>query len=53
MRQEQETTLVRRAREGDTAAFGEIIRRYQNLVFAAALQILRDRALAEDVTKVK
>lgn len=51
MRKEQEITLIRKAREGDTAAFGEIVRRYQNLVFATAFQILRDRALAEDVAQ--
>jgi RNA polymerase sigma-70 factor (ECF subfamily) len=51
MRKEQEITLVRKAREGDTAAFGEIVRRYQNLVFAEAFRILRDRALAEDVAQ--
>jgi RNA polymerase sigma-70 factor (ECF subfamily) len=51
MRRETETDLIGRAREGDTAAFGEIIRRYQNLVFATAFQILRDRALAEDVAQ--
>ncbi len=51
MRKEQETTLVRNAREGDTVAFGEIVRRYQNLVFATAFQILRDRPLAEDVAQ--
>lgn len=51
MRKEQEITLVRKAREGDTAAFGEIVRRYQNLVFATAFQILRHRALAEDVAQ--
>jgi RNA polymerase sigma factor (sigma-70 family) len=51
MRKEQETTLVRNAREGDTSAFGEIVRRYQNLVFATAFQILRDRPLAEDVAQ--
>jgi RNA polymerase sigma-70 factor (ECF subfamily) len=51
MRKEQEITLVRKAREGNTAAFGEIVRRYQNLVFATAFQILRDQALAEDVAQ--
>ena len=51
MPQEQETALVRKAREGDTAAFGEIVRRYQNLVYATAFQILKDTALAEDVAQ--
>ncbi|TFH66886.1 MAG: RNA polymerase sigma factor [Gemmatimonadales bacterium] len=51
MRREEEIDLVRKAKEGDTAAFAEIIRRYQNLVFSAALRILRDPALAEDVAQ--
>ena len=51
MRQEQEISLVRKAKDGDTAAFGEIVRRYQTLVFAVAFQILKDRALAEDVSQ--
>jgi len=51
MRREEENELVRKAKTGDTAAFAGIIRRYQNLVFATALQILRDRALAEDVAQ--
>jgi RNA polymerase sigma-70 factor (ECF subfamily) len=51
MRREEEIDLVRKAKAGDTAAFAEIIRRYQNLVFATAFQISRDRALAEDVAQ--
>ncbi len=51
MRQEKETGLVRRARKGDTAAFGEIIRRYQNLVYATAFRILKDPSLSEDVAQ--
>lgn len=51
MRGEQETDLIGRARNGDTAAFGEIVRRYQNLVYATALQILKDTVLAEDVAQ--
>jgi RNA polymerase sigma-70 factor (ECF subfamily) len=51
MRTEEETRLIGKAREGDTAAFGEIVRRYQNLVYATALQILKDAALAEDVAQ--
>ena len=51
MRQEQEIALVRKAREGDTASFGEIVHRYQNLVYATAFQILRNPALAEDVAQ--
>lgn len=51
MRRETESALVGRARDGDTAAFGEIVRRYQTLVYAIAFQILKDRALAEDVSQ--
>jgi RNA polymerase sigma-70 factor (ECF subfamily) len=51
MPQGQEIDLVRRAREGDTAAFGEIVRRYQNLVYATAFQSLKDQTLAEDVAQ--
>jgi RNA polymerase sigma-70 factor, ECF subfamily len=51
MRREEEVDLVRKAKAGDTAAFAEIIRRYQNLVYATALQILKDPALAEDAAQ--
>lgn len=51
MRREGEIDLVRKAKEGDTAAFAEMIRRYQNLVFATAFQILKDQAHAEDVAQ--
>ena len=51
MLQGEEIGLVRKAREGDTAAFGEIVRRYQNLVYATAFQILKNTALAEDVAQ--
>jgi len=51
MRREKEIDLIVKAKEGDTVAFAEIIRRYQDLVFATALHILRDHALAEDVAQ--
>ncbi len=51
MRREKETELIAKAREGDTAAFGEIVRRYKSLVHATALQILKDASLAEDVAQ--
>jgi RNA polymerase sigma-70 factor (ECF subfamily) len=51
MRQEEEIDLIRKAKEGDTVAFTEIVRRYQNLVYATALQILKDPAPAEDVAQ--
>jgi len=51
MSQEEEIHLVRKAKEGDTAAFAAIIRRYQDLVYATAFRILKDAALAEDVAQ--
>ena len=51
MRREEEIALVRKAKGGDTVAFAEIIRRYQNLVYATAFRILKDAALAEDVAQ--
>jgi RNA polymerase sigma-70 factor (ECF subfamily) len=51
MRREEEIGLIRKAKEGDTVAFAVMIRRYQNLVYATAFQILKDAALAEDVAQ--
>jgi len=51
MRPEEEIALARNAKEGDTGAFTEIVRRYQILVYATALQILKDPALAEDAAQ--
>ena len=39
MRREEEIDLIRKAKEGDTTAFAEIIRRYQNLVYATAMPL--------------
>jgi RNA polymerase sigma-70 factor (ECF subfamily) len=43
--------LVDRAREGDSAAFGEIVRRHQPRIHRLALHVLRNRAEAEDVAQ--
>lgn len=43
--------LVDRAREGDTEAFGVIVRRYQKRIYRLAVHLLRDAAEAEDVTQ--
>ncbi len=49
--QQVEKDLLRKALGGDTAAFGEIIKKYQSLVYAVALQILADPVMAQDVTQ--
>lgn len=43
--------LVDRARDGDKAAFGELVRRHQQRIHRLAIHMLRDRAEAEDVTQ--
>jgi RNA polymerase sigma-70 factor, ECF subfamily len=43
--------LLERAREGDPAAFDEIVDRYERRVFAVALRIVRNNDDARDVTQ--
>jgi RNA polymerase sigma-70 factor (ECF subfamily) len=44
-----DSTLVERARRGDSAAFGALVRRYMQPAYAVALARLREPADAEDV----
>jgi len=46
-----ERELVRRASEGESEAFGELVSRYQNRVFHLALGFTRDRASADDLAQ--
>lgn len=46
---ETEADLLARCRQGDPNAFEDLVRRYQNRVFAVALRMLGDRAEAEDL----
>jgi RNA polymerase sigma-70 factor (ECF subfamily) len=43
--------LVRRSLQGDAAAFGDLVRRYERLVFHVAGGFLRDRSEVEDVAQ--
>jgi RNA polymerase sigma-70 factor, ECF subfamily len=43
--------LVDAAREGDTEAFGALMRRHQKRIYRLALHLLRDAAEAEDATQ--
>jgi RNA polymerase sigma-70 factor, ECF subfamily len=43
--------LIERARSGDRAAFGDLVERYQQAVFRAALAALRSREDAEEVAQ--
>jgi RNA polymerase sigma-70 factor, ECF subfamily len=44
-----ESILVARAREGDTRAFGDLVRRYEGKIFRLAQHITQNREDAEDV----
>jgi RNA polymerase sigma-70 factor (ECF subfamily) len=44
-----ESILVARAREGDTRAFGELVRRYEGKIFRLAQHVTQNREDAEDV----
>jgi RNA polymerase sigma-70 factor (ECF subfamily) len=44
-----ETPLVAQSREGDTAAFGELVRRYEGKIFRLAQHVTQNREDAEDV----
>jgi RNA polymerase sigma factor (sigma-70 family) len=46
-----EIDLLRKSARGDAASFGEVVRKYRNLVYAVALQIVRDPAAAQDVAQ--
>ena len=43
--------LVGRARAGDVAAYGRLVTATERMVFAVALRVLRDEALAEDAAQ--
>jgi RNA polymerase sigma-70 factor, ECF subfamily len=43
--------LIERARNGDRAAFGDLVERYQRVVFRTALVALRSREEAEEVAQ--
>jgi RNA polymerase sigma-70 factor (ECF subfamily) len=46
-----ENYLLQKAAQGDTASFGEIVRRYQYLVYTAAMQIAKDPSAAQDIAQ--
>jgi RNA polymerase sigma-70 factor, ECF subfamily len=46
-----EADALARARSGDRAAFGALVRRYQRRVYATALHILANHGDADDVTQ--
>lgn len=46
-----EGDLVRQAQQGNTAAFGQLVARYQRVVFQIAYRLIRNRQEAEDVAQ--
>jgi len=51
VREDDDATLVRRCREGDRAAFEQLVVRYQKPVYNAALRLLRDTEDARDAAQ--
>lgn len=51
MRQTSEHELVQRCRQGDEAAFRELVDQYKGLVFALISRSIADRARAEEVAQ--
>ncbi len=47
----REGFLLRKAAQGDSKAFGEIVKTYQHPVYAMAVQITRDPAAAQDIAQ--
>ena len=48
-RDDQELAFA--AAEGDLEAFGELVRRHQDFVYGAVLRVVRNTALAEDISQ--
>jgi RNA polymerase sigma-70 factor (ECF subfamily) len=46
-----EDERLARARAGDAAAFAEVVRRHQAMVFSLALRVVNNRALAEELAQ--
>ncbi|MFA6149008.1 MAG: RNA polymerase sigma factor, partial [bacterium] len=47
----EEKDLLLKSAQGDSASFGEIVGRYQYLVYALALQVVKDPAAAQDIAQ--
>ena len=51
MMETDDRDLVRRTRAGDTKAYGELVRRYQNQIFNAAFRLVNDYDDATDIAQ--
>ena len=51
LEQDAEGVLVRRAQEGDSQAFSELVLRHEHIVFNLAYRFMRDQGLAEDMAQ--
>ena len=50
-REPADDELIERARDGDTAAYGELVRRYEQVAFRTAYAVCGDAAEAEDAAQ--
>lgn len=49
--QTDDSDLVRRSKQGDTQAFADLVRRYQDRIFNTAFRMMGERQVAEDITQ--
>jgi RNA polymerase sigma-70 factor (ECF subfamily) len=49
--QSEEQDLISRSRQGDLAAFNQLVVRHQDLVFSVTLRLVSNYATAEDITQ--
>ncbi len=50
-KESSELELVRKSQKGDTEAFAELVRKYQQIVFNISYRFMRDTNLAEDMAQ--
>lgn len=51
MQHDDETALIHASRQGDSVAYGELVRRHQQAVFSTCYRVLHNRQDAEDMTQ--
>lgn len=46
-----DSDVIRRCKKGDVEAFGDIVRKYQNIIYNVVLKMVNDRDSADDITQ--
>lgn len=51
MQEMSDKEIIRRCKNGDVESFGEIVRKYQKMIYNIVLRMVRDSADADDITQ--